>query len=84
MIMDNTAKAALTRAGWPVNVGLSDCIINYYVLLTVLMLFLTLKFPRMKTTRKVINLKRRNLKRKVKSLHLILPWHKSPTRTQTV
>ena len=84
MIMDNTAKAALTRAGWPVNVGLSECVINYYVLLTVLIQFLTLKFPRMKTTRKVINLKRRGLKRKLKNLHLTLPWHKFPMRTQTV
>ena len=84
MIMDNTAKAALTRAGWSVNVGPSACIINYYVLLTVLMQFLTLKFPRMKTTRKVIKLKRRNLRRKAKSLHLMLPLLQFPTRAQTV
>ena len=64
--MDNTAQTVLTRTDWSVNVGPSACIINYYVLQTVLMQFLSLKFPRMKTTRKVIKLKRRNLRRKAK------------------
>ena len=82
--MDSMAKAVLTRTDWFVNVGPSACIINYYVLLTVLMQFLTLQFPRMKTTRKVIKLKRRNLRRKAKSLHLMLPWLQFPKKTQTV
>ena len=84
MIMDNTARVALTKADWLVNVDLSVYTTNYYVLLIVLMQFLTLKFPRMKTTRKVIKLRRRNLRRKAKSLHLKLPWLQFPMKTQTV
>ena len=82
--MDHMARVVLTKADWLANVALNAHTTNYYVRLIVLMLSRTLNYPRMMMMRKVANLKRRGLKRKLKSLPPTLLWLRFHMRTLTV
>ena len=82
--MGDRNAPTFSKTGWFASAGQSACITNYFVLPTVLMLFLHLKFPRVKTTKKMIKVKRRNQKWKAKSLHLTLPLDKFLMKTQKI